>query len=123
VTGICHIRSQVTMAEIRDGSSNVFMIGEKALEPEYYYSGSRADDNRGMYQGEDYDTGRWTDIRPMPDGCGYDSRWIFGAAHSGATNFVFCDGSVRSISYSINADTYRWLGHRASGKVVDASQF
>lgn len=122
-TGISHVLSQVTMANIRDGSSNTLMIGEKALEPEYYTSGTRLDDNRGMYQGEDYDTGRWTHIKPMQDGCGYDSRDLFGSSHAGAVNFALCDGSVRPISYSINTDTYRWLGNRASGKSIDASQF
>ncbi|MDY0169340.1 MAG: DUF1559 domain-containing protein [Thermoguttaceae bacterium] len=122
-TGICHAISQVAMAQIRDGSSNVFMIGEKSLEPKHYFSGTRADDNRGMYQGEDYDTGRWTSVRPLQDTDGLEYRDSFGSSHSGATNFVFCDGSVRTISYSIDADVYRILGHRASGEAVDASQF
>ena len=36
---------------------------------------------------------------------------------------AFCDGSVRSISYSIDPDTHRWLGTRAGSEPIDASKF
>ncbi len=125
-TGIVYLRSQIDMAQVRDGSSNVIMIGEKSINTNQYSSATAVGDMRGMFQGEDSCTGRWTSAVPVADGPMTNiSNWgdRFGASHSGAANFVFCDGSVRSISYSINADTFGYLGHRSSGKVVDASQF
>jgi hypothetical protein len=34
----------------------------------------------------------------------------------------FCDGSVRSISYDIDAETHRCLGNRKDGKTIDGSK-
>ena len=127
-TGISYLRSQVTMGEIRDGSSNVYLIGEKYLHPGGYLTPACTGDNRGMYQGEDYDNSRWSgdgtgtvnaSLAPRQDTTGDVNYFRFGSAHSGAMNMAFCDGSVRSISYSIDLNTHRILGHRRSGQVAD----
>jgi len=39
---------------------------------------------------------------PRQDQAGLNYLYNFGSAHSGSFNMVFCDGSVRSISYSIS---------------------
>ncbi|MDZ7618038.1 MAG: DUF1559 domain-containing protein [Patescibacteria group bacterium] len=125
-TGIVHARSQVDMAMIRDGSSNVIMIGEKSVNSNHYSSATGVGDTRGMYQGEDSCTGRWTYLVPVTDGPMTNVTTPgdrFGASHSGGANYVFCDGSVRTISYSVNATTFLNLGHRSSGVPVDATQF
>jgi prepilin-type N-terminal cleavage/methylation domain-containing protein/prepilin-type processing-associated H-X9-DG protein len=45
---------------------------------------------------------------------------IFGSAHSGGiVNFVFCDGSTKSISVTIDPLTHRYLGERNDGKILD----
>jgi prepilin-type N-terminal cleavage/methylation domain-containing protein/prepilin-type processing-associated H-X9-DG protein len=44
---------------------------------------------------------------------------IFGSAHSGTVNFVFCDGAVRSISVAIDPLTHRYLGERNDSKILD----
>jgi hypothetical protein len=35
----------------------------------------------------------------------------------------FCDGSVCTISYSIDAEVYRRLGNRKDGRPIDGSRF
>ena len=32
---------------------------------------------------------------------------------------LFCDGSVRSVSYDIDQNTHFWLGNRKDGEVFD----
>ncbi len=123
--GICHQRSEVTMASVRDGSSNTYMAGEKYLSPDRYADGEDPCDNESMYAGDDSDTFCNTHIsdQPMQDRPGYGWRWSFGGPHPGGFNAVFCDGSVHNISYSIDADTNVALGNRHDGQVIDASKF
>lgn len=136
-TGICHQRSQVKMADIKDGTSNTFLIGEKYINRDHYANGKDMGDSETMYCGDHLDLIRWTGISgtvgtsmnnnlPRQDrsamGEGNRVQW-FGSAHPGAFNMSFCDGSVRSISYSIDGEVYRRLGNRMDGLPIDSSQF
>ncbi len=123
--GVSHQRSMVMMADVRDGSSNTYLIGEKYLNPQSYHSLAVYDmgDNEAVYSGFNRDFHRSTLHRPFQDRTG-DTNWArFGSAHSGAFNMSFCDGSVRSISYSIAAEIHRRLGVRNDGQIVDTSAF
>ncbi len=124
-TGVSFARSEITIADIRDGTTNTYLLGEKYLSPDHYADGRATDDDMGMYEGAAYDTYRWchANYKPMQDRTGVLGENQFGSAHSGGLNMAFCDGSVRSISYSINPDIHARLGHRASGQPVDASQY
>jgi prepilin-type processing-associated H-X9-DG protein len=44
----------------------------------------------------------------------------FGSAHPAGVNFVYCDGSVRLISFQINTTTYSNLGCRKDGNVIES---
>ena len=48
-TGICYLRSEITMAAIRDGTSNTYMFGEKYLVADNYRMAVRAGDNRRQW--------------------------------------------------------------------------
>ena len=43
--------------------------------------------------------------------------------HSGGSNYLFADGSVRFIKLSINPTIYQGLGSRAGGEVISADQY
>ena len=43
--------------------------------------------------------------------------------HAGGVNMLFCDGSVRFLSETINRSTFRALGSRQGGEVVSASDY
>jgi prepilin-type N-terminal cleavage/methylation domain-containing protein len=123
-TGISYYKSLISMANIRDGSSNTYMIGEKSLNPDAYQNGMSAGDDNCVYGGHDWDISRWTNLAyaPQRDTPGVSLPERFGSAHSGGFQMVLCDGSVRSFSYSIEPEIHRRLGNRRDGEVIDVSQ-
>jgi prepilin-type N-terminal cleavage/methylation domain-containing protein/prepilin-type processing-associated H-X9-DG protein len=131
-TGVIYEHSEVQNAQIRDGASNTFLVGEKYLRPDDYVTALDPADDTPMYQGAGPDTLRWTgggvvagvtapSSPPTQDQPGV-ATWPFGSAHAGGLNMVFCDGSVHSISYSIDFETYRRLGNRKDGLPINASR-
>jgi len=124
-TGTTDHMSQVTLGEIRDGSSNTYLYGEKYLDAGKYEpvsSAYGAGDDHGIYAGCDNDNVRYTrnnsaDI-PRQDRSAYDVANPFGSVHAGAFGMTFADGSVQRISYSIDQETNSYLGKRADGKVA-----
>ena len=121
-TGICYQRSTVKMAQVRDGSSNTYMVGEKYLGIDNYTSGTYTADDWWALGGIGNDHYRTTYWEPRQDRTGYDNSYIFGSPHAGGFNVVFCDGSVRSVGYSIDLETHRRLGNRNDGQIVDTNQ-
>ncbi len=123
--GISYQGSEVELSDVGDGASNTFMLGEKYLNPDHYSTGNDAADNESMYTGFNNDNFRTTNTsyRPMQDQAGYGSTYRFGSAHSGGCHFVFCDGRVQLINYSINAVSYSYLGNRRDGRVVSSGSY
>ena len=135
-TGISYAYSKVTIADITDGTSNTYAVGEKYVDPDYYEDGMSAGDDNGIYCGHDWDIVRYAyydagnpinSYAPRQDQTGYYGQPLtegaFGSAHSGGFNMAFCDGSVRSISYSISLQIHSYLGCRNDGQVIGGSQF
>ena len=122
-TGVSYQRSQVSMAMVRDGSSNTYLVGEKYIDPLHYADGLDGSDNSGLYTGYENDNHRSTGWPPRQDTPGFvqDTRCCFGSSHSGTFNVVFCDGSVHGISYSIAHAVHLLLGNRKDGMPVDTS--
>jgi prepilin-type N-terminal cleavage/methylation domain-containing protein/prepilin-type processing-associated H-X9-DG protein len=130
-TGICYFRSQVAIRDIPDGASNTYLLGEKYVNPDNYEDGWDHADNESMYNGYDNDNHRttyynaskglaWT---PRQDAPGAENMYVFGSAHPDTCNAAMCDGSVRTISYSIDAETHRRLGNRKDGMTIGTTEF
>jgi len=130
-TGIALPHSEIGIAEIKDGTTNTYMLGEKYLSPDHYLDGWDNTDDFGVYEGFAHDMNRYCDYYDTANGIGRTPRQDqtgqllfnhFGSPHSGACNFVLCDGSVRPISYSIDPLTHSRLGNRKDGAAIDASK-
>ncbi len=124
-TGVTYVRSEVMIAHIRDGTSNTYFAAEKYMRPEDYNTGTCPADNTSMYQGHDWDVMRWANqsLDPRQDRPGMLHFQAFGSVHAGGFQAVFCDGSVRNISYSVDPVIHERLANRQDGQPIDASQF
>jgi prepilin-type N-terminal cleavage/methylation domain-containing protein len=124
-TGISFERSEVTSAQVRDGLSNTFLLGEKYLDPQHYDTGLDPGDNENMYTGMNCDNFRCAnpELLPMRDRFGEGDWYRFGSAHAGICHFIFCDGSLKAIRYEIDPQTYSSLGGRSDGQTIDQSKF
>jgi prepilin-type N-terminal cleavage/methylation domain-containing protein/prepilin-type processing-associated H-X9-DG protein len=130
--GVVSTLSMVRLADISDGASNTYLVGEKRLNPDAYFDGSDGTDNNAIFEGYDWDICRWSLWNgsttnpaysvPLPDTPGNTDPYSFGGAHAGSFNMALCDGSVRAISYNINMLTHGYLCDRSDGMPVDTSK-
>jgi prepilin-type N-terminal cleavage/methylation domain-containing protein len=118
ITGVSFLRSEIGAFAIRDGMSNTYLFGEKYLDAAHYLDGADPGDNEDAYCGWDNDLFRNTNVLPLADVAGLTNNSSFGSAHSDIFNMVFCDGSVHSIAYTINATVHQYLGNRHDNKMV-----
>jgi prepilin-type N-terminal cleavage/methylation domain-containing protein/prepilin-type processing-associated H-X9-DG protein len=100
----------VTSADIKDGLSSTYLVGEKYMNPDNYLNGLDGGDDNPLYLGFDWDTSRaggsemaldatYTLKRDQP---GVANTYTFGSAHGATLNMAFCDGSVKGVSYDID---------------------
>ncbi|MCG2684734.1 MAG: DUF1559 domain-containing protein [Planctomycetales bacterium] len=130
-TGVFYPTSTTRMADITDGASNTFLVGEKYLSPDYYHIGVDPDDNNSIYSGYDVDINRWgigneqdgySTSTPQRDRPGLSDPNIFGSAHAISLNMAMCDGSVQMINYTIDDRVWGRLLNRKDGLTIDAKK-
>jgi prepilin-type N-terminal cleavage/methylation domain-containing protein/prepilin-type processing-associated H-X9-DG protein len=131
--GIVITHSTVKETEVTDGTSNTIILGEKMVNPDNYLDGMDGGDDWSYFDGCQDDICRGCGIpadgapyyprTPMQDTSGYANSLWFGSAHSTSCNMSMCDGSVRSITYTIEPETFRRLCNRMDNQPVDASIF
>ena len=124
LTGLVHMRSQVRVGQVSDGTSKTYFVGEKYLNPGDYATGLAPGDNESVYSGAGQDMNRWTagSLLPQQDRQGLRASMHFGSAHSSGLNMMFCDGSVRHMRYNIDGETHRRLGNRQDSEVTSLSE-
>jgi prepilin-type N-terminal cleavage/methylation domain-containing protein/prepilin-type processing-associated H-X9-DG protein len=131
-TGVCYQRSMIKMGEITDGTSNTYLVGEKYLNPDLYYTGWCNADDQNLFTGWNNDSSRSAytangTVMPRQDTPGYGgtglTNALFGSAHANGFQMAFCDGSVQMMSYTIDPLVHECLGNRADGKTIDAKKY
>jgi len=123
--GLCFIRSETRIAQVTDGTSNTYLIGEKFLRVESGVGAGGSPtysqgDNETIFTGFNKDYQRSGFYRPRQDRIGLTGVPLastFGSAHPGIMNMSMCDGSVKSINFDIDPVTHRLLAIRDDGRV------
>lgn len=117
-TGVVRRYDPTRFADVRDGTSNTLLIADKRLNLRLLGT-PQDDDNEGYTAGWNEDTIRRTDAPPRPDHSGAgDGDKLFGSSHPGAIYALFADGSVRPISYSVDAAVFAHLGDKNDGQTI-----
>jgi len=116
----------IKIDQILDGTSNTILAGEKWIQPMMYETGEDHGDEFCAYVGDETDCKRRTKkaayaTGPFRDVDGFAGEPYFGSCHAGGPNFVFCDGSVRQLSYGIDQSVYDTLGNRCDGQAIDVT--
>jgi len=109
--GICYLRSEVSLADVVDGTSNTYLVGEKYINQSCYLTGEDAGDDESMYSGYSVDNCRFGVNTPMADEAGSSRLQRFGSAHTGGCQMAYCDGSVQHVAYTID---YKVHGSQAN---------
>ena len=123
----------MTNAQIRDGTTHTLLVGENFILSNAYTGGMWGDE-AGYFSGWGWDTIRFGRQKPSMDkvgdpiGPGFPGGtpgvWdYFGSAHAVGFHGLLCDGSVRTIDYSIDMDALEYLSNRKDGQNFDATQF
>ncbi len=106
-----HLRP-ITMANIKDGASNTFLIGEDVPQHNnhsaaYYANGDYASCHAPLnYFPEPATPDDWPNVMS------------FRSRHPGGAHFCLADGSVRFIAEGIDYNLYRGLATKSGGEVV-----
>lgn len=101
--GIFYNGSKVKFRDIVDGTSNVFMVGEREKRcGAGSWIGARNPDGNGVH-GNDYHLARTRQVLNDPINSGNDRCTDgFSSVHVGGAHFLFCDGAVSFISDNID---------------------
>ncbi|MEM8863965.1 MAG: DUF1559 domain-containing protein [Planctomycetota bacterium] len=145
-SGVIHYRSEIRLAQIVDGTSKTYMIGEKFLSPTVYESVENANevwerygDNQSAFVGFEWDNHRvaWApdslyseenyrprqDTADLSDDLKYANAHAFGSAHPGGLNMAYCDGSVDVLSYDIDSTVHRRQAVREDDREREENNF
>jgi prepilin-type N-terminal cleavage/methylation domain-containing protein/prepilin-type processing-associated H-X9-DG protein len=124
--GVMHTNSKTKFARIKDGTSNVMLLGEsKYMQLKSGYSNYHAtwasshyDDGAGSY----YPCGAIAANAPNSSSCNVATTncilvqtLYFGSFHPGGAHFAMVDGSVHFLPNSINPGVFQSLGAMNDG--------
>jgi prepilin-type N-terminal cleavage/methylation domain-containing protein len=116
--GFVHRMSRVTAAHIRDGLSNVYLVGEKFVSSDKYRTGTDAGDQSVLYAGYSSSNVRFGYEPPRSDDLRGSHPNAFGSAHRAGWTMAFGDGSVRTLRFDIDPALHTALSSRDDGAIA-----
>jgi prepilin-type processing-associated H-X9-DG protein len=108
----------LTMTSFTDGTSHTLLAGEKAMDPDYYSTGSWYWDEPFFLGGSDSSSRKGAGLLRDQRGGFYQARENWGSPHPSGAQFLFADGSVHLIPYGTSAQTMLALMTPSGGEVV-----
>jgi prepilin-type N-terminal cleavage/methylation domain-containing protein/prepilin-type processing-associated H-X9-DG protein len=138
-TGVSYYQSTISIRQITGGTSHKYMVGEKFLFTDRYFTGDDEGDEDWLWTGWSNDLYRTAGINYLgitppspstpspippqrdmlsssadPTTAQYEAD-MWGSAHAAGFNMVFCDGSVHTLPYDVDLLVHRWNHNRAPG--------
>lgn len=115
-------RTWVSIAEVTDGTSNTFAIGETVprwCRYTWWWHFDATTATCGIPLNYKSDAIRTNPSKTLEtEWADWGNNKCFMSRHPGGANFAFCDGSVKFISETIDLYIYRMLANRGDGEAV-----
>lgn len=114
--GAWHAGSNTSLRNITDGSSSTLIVGERGVPRDYYYGWpfcNHGSDGKG--DGDNLLSVELGLSRGKDDGNHNNHYW---SQHSDSAHFLFADGHVASLSYSLDSHIFRSLATRSGNEVI-----
>ncbi len=108
--------SYVSDAQVLDGLSNTFMIGEQVMAASQWNAWVHANQSLGS-------TALPLNYAHQPSSLSWAWTYSFRSRHPGGAGFALCDGSVRFVKDSVNFVVYQALSTRSGGEAISAGGF
>jgi prepilin-type N-terminal cleavage/methylation domain-containing protein len=110
--GVCGVRSKLRTRDISDGTSNVFLFGEKYVRRS---RGTLTGDHKAPWVGFSMSSVRYISFPVFADDDPHGDPQSFGTSHGTVVPMSFCDGSVHHFSMTADLEVLKKRAMRSDG--------